>query len=198
MRFSHLWDQIRARNPEHSFNYAKRWAAIEASGNDIYGEARLIDALAERGSRILDAGCGTGRLGGYLAKAGHQVVGIDIDEILIAEAKQAHPESTWVVGDIADSESVEALGTFDIVFSAGNVLTFLDPASRRVTIANLARALRSGGRLVNGFGAGRGYEFSEYDNDVRAAGLEIMGRYASWTLDPFSDSSGFLVSMSRA
>ena len=50
-----------------------------AEGRDIYGEARLIDAMAERGSNILDAGCGPGRHSRYRHDAGHRVVGVDVD-----------------------------------------------------------------------------------------------------------------------
>src|SRR5699024_5078389 len=58
-----VWVAAVRRNPEHARGYAERWRRIEASGQDIYGEARLIDAMAPRGARILDAGCGSGRLG---------------------------------------------------------------------------------------------------------------------------------------
>ena len=53
------WNEILARNPQHSENYAQRWRNFVAEGRDIDGEARLIDALAPRHARILDAGCGT-------------------------------------------------------------------------------------------------------------------------------------------
>ena len=56
-------------NPNHSEMYAQRWRNFVAEGKDIDGEARLIDAMSSRAARILDAGCGTGRVGGYLAAA---------------------------------------------------------------------------------------------------------------------------------
>src|SRR5699024_12224245 len=40
-------------------------------------------SLVPRRARVLDAGCGSGRHGGYLAEAGHQVVGVDGDPELI-------------------------------------------------------------------------------------------------------------------
>ena len=60
-------------NPNHSEMYAQRWRNFVAEGKDIDGEARLIDAMSPRAARILDAGCGTGRVGGYLAARGHTV-----------------------------------------------------------------------------------------------------------------------------
>lgn len=71
------WNDIVAANPDHSHRYAKRWDIFVAQGRDIDGEARLIDALAQRGSRMLDAGAGTGRVGAYLLKKGHSVTGVD-------------------------------------------------------------------------------------------------------------------------
>lgn len=93
-------ERHQSTKPQHSHNYAKRWENLEAEGNDINGEARLIDALVQRGSKILDAGCGQGRVGGYLSARGHIVTGIDIDDYLISEAEKKFPGATWHVGDL--------------------------------------------------------------------------------------------------
>lgn len=53
------------------------------AGDDLAGEAKLVDAMVPRRARILDAGCGPGRVGGALAAAGHEVVGVDVDPALI-------------------------------------------------------------------------------------------------------------------
>lgn len=54
------WTDVTGRNPDHPRNYIARWDRVEADGRDIDGEARLIDALASDGARVLDAGPGTG------------------------------------------------------------------------------------------------------------------------------------------
>src|SRR3712207_7124098 len=41
-------------------SYVQRFRTLAAQGNDIVGEARLVDAMLPRGSRVLDAGCGPG------------------------------------------------------------------------------------------------------------------------------------------
>ena len=69
------WVQITQSNPDHSRWYIERFRAMAEAGADLAGEARLIDAMLPRGGRVLDAGCGTGRVGGFLAAAGHEVVG---------------------------------------------------------------------------------------------------------------------------
>ena len=53
-------------NPEHSANYIQRFKDLAAAGQDLVGEARLVDAMLPRGARVLDAGCGTGRLSAHL------------------------------------------------------------------------------------------------------------------------------------
>ena len=68
----------------HSQWYIDRFRRMAAEGEDLVGEARLVDAMVPRGARILDAGCGTGRLSGELHTRGHTVVGIDADAELIA------------------------------------------------------------------------------------------------------------------
>src|ERR1700722_15953327 len=81
--------------------YIDRFERLAAQGVDLAGEARLIDALVVPGSRVLDAGCGTGRVAAELAARGHVVVGVDIDPALIAVASE-HPGPTWLVADLVD------------------------------------------------------------------------------------------------
>lgn len=102
------WTDITADDPGHSRRYAKRWDEFARQGRDIDGEARLIDAMAPRGARILDAGCGQGRLGGYLSRRGHHVTGVDIDPYLISVAREKYPDGRWIVGDLANLTDVLA------------------------------------------------------------------------------------------
>ena len=113
MNMHRTWSEIVAADPGHSRRYAERWANFAAQGRDIDGEARLIDAMAPRGGRILDAGCGQGRLGGYLAGRGHRVVGVDIDPYLISVARDVQPGGTWKVGDLANLAEVLAAADAD-------------------------------------------------------------------------------------
>jgi SAM-dependent methyltransferase len=201
-RYSHLWDRLRAENPEHSARYARRWRDLAAEGMDLDGEARLVSALVAPGSAVLDAGCGQGRVGGYLSARGYAVAGVDLDDYLISEAARSFPAAEWRIGDLAvfDFASLAAAAPefgggpgFDAIVSAGNVLTFVDPSARGALLAGLAGALAPGGRLVTGFGAGRGYSFEDYEADLAAAGLAIQHRFSSWDLRGFDAGSDFLV-----
>lgn len=185
-----LWTAALRRNPEHARGYAERWRRIEASGEDIVGEARLLDAMAGRGARILDAGCGSGRLGGYLARAGHDVVGVDLDPHLIEVARADHPGARWEVQNLAELDLRGEDGArerFDLQVCAGNVLTFLAGAERRPALAQLAGHLADGGRLVVGFGLDRGYVIEDFIADAAAAGLRLEQRFGTWDLRPADD-----------
>jgi SAM-dependent methyltransferase len=185
------------QNPGHSQWYIERFRTMVAQGADIEGEARMVDAMVPRGARILDAGCGPGRVGGALHRAGHEVVGVDLDPALIAAAEADHPGPTWLVGDLAELD-LPARGIaegFDVIVCAGNVLTFLDPATRRPVLAGFRAHLRDGGRAVVGFGAGRDYPFEEFFADAAAVGLEVHVALATWDLRPFRDGADFLVAI---
>jgi SAM-dependent methyltransferase len=192
-----LWMRLIEENPGHSEWYIERFRKMAAAGDDLDGEARLVDAMAPRGAAILDAGCGPGRVGGRLHVLGHCVVGVDLDPALIAAAEEDHPGPTWLVGDLAelDLSGLDVPQEFDVIVSAGNVMAFLDPATRRDVLDRLRSHLAPDGRLVVGFGADRGYDFADYFDDIAAVGLHEHVRLATWDLRPFEPSSPFLVSI---
>ena len=192
-----LWTRTVEQNPGHSAWYIERFKAMAAAGRDLHGEARTIDAMVSRGARILDAGCGPGRVGGELAARGHQVVGVDVDPVLIAEATAVFPGSTWLVQDLAELD-LAAAGVapgFDAIVAAGNVMTFLAPSTRELVLRNLGEALADDGRLVVGFGVGRGYTGEEFFRDAERAGLVLQVSLATWDLRPWTPESDFLVAI---
>lgn len=193
------WLKLLEENPGHSAWYIERFRTMAAAGDDLHGEARFIDAMAPRHARILDAGCGPGRVGGRLAEIGHEVVGVDIDPALIEAARADHPGPTWLVADLSvlDLPAAGVHDPFDLAVSAGNVMTFLDPATRRQVLTRLAHHLVPGGRLAVGFGSGRGYEFDEFFADTAAAGLEVELRLSTWDVRPLTPTSDFLVAVLR-
>lgn len=191
------WREIVAADPGHSHRYRERFRELAERGQDIDGEARLIDAMAGRGARILDAGCGAGRLGGYLHAAGHDVVGVDVDPVLIEAARTDYPGPTWLLGDLADLDlpATGIAAAFDIIVCAGNVVTFLAPDDRRTVLARFAEHLTPDGRIVVGFGAGRGYAFDEFLADAAAGGLVSDLLLSAWDVRPFTAQSDFLVAV---
>ncbi len=194
-----LWLQKIADNPGHSTWYVERFRSMARAGDDLAGEARLVDTMLPRRARVLDAGCGPGRVGGALAAAGHDVVGVDVDPVLIEAAEQDHPGPKWLVGDLAELD-LPARGVtepFDAIVSAGTVMTFLAPGTRRDVLSRFRAHLADGGRAVVGFGAGRGYPFDEFLADAGASGLEPSLLLSTWDLQPYTEDADFLVAILR-
>jgi len=193
------WTRLTQDNPQHSAAYVQRFRDLAAAGQDLGGEARLVDALLPRRARVLDAGSGTGRVGAVLHAAGHEVVGVDGDPHLVAAAEADHPGPTWLVGDLAELD-LPARGVaagFDAIVCAGNVMTFLAPSTRRDVLRRLLGHLAPGGRAAVGFGAGRGYPFAEFLDDARAAGWAPDLLLSTWDLRPFTEDADFLVALLR-
>jgi len=186
------WARQVAADPEHSDRYVERFRTLAAEGFDLDGEARLVDAMLARGSRVLDAGCGPGRVGAALAAAGHEVVGVDADPVLIAAAQADHPGPTWLVGDLAELELPDR---FDVVVCAGNVMAFLAPSTRRRVLAGFRAHVVPGGRAAIGFGADRGYPFPDFLDDARAVGWQVDLQLSTWDLRPATPDADFLVAV---
>ena len=193
MTQDNLWLRRIAEEPGHSQWYIDRFRTMAAQGADLNGEARLVDAMVARGSRILDAGCGPGRVGGYLAGQGHQVVGVDLDPALIEAAEDDHPGPTWLVGDLSELD-LEGQ-KFDAIVCAGNVMTFCAPGTRPEILRRFREHLAERGRVVIGFGTGRGYRLEDFRQDATDAGLSVDLLLSTWDLRPFGPEDDFVVAV---
>lgn len=185
--------------PGHSQRYIERFRQLAAEGKDLAGEARLLDAMLSRGSRLLDAGCGPGRVGAELAARGHTVVGVDADAELIAAAKADHPGSRWLVADLSELD-LAADGEpepFDAAVLAGNVMPYVAPGTEPQVLARVGAHVHTDGIVVIGFSVDRGYSLAALDTDARAGGLTLEHRFATWDLRPFKADGDYAVSVFR-
>jgi SAM-dependent methyltransferase len=185
--------------------YALAFDRLAASGADVHGEAALVAALAgPPPARVLDAGCGTGRVAMRLAELGYDCVGADLDPSMLAVARARAPQLTWVQTDLATLDLVPAGvdHVFDVVVAAGNVIPLVAPGTESDVVSALAQQLGTGGLLVAGFGLDAAHlplpeatiTLDDYDTWCAAAGLELTGRYSTWAGAQF-DGGGYAVSI---
>lgn len=174
-------------NAPRGDEYDERWRKLAAAGQGIHGEADLIEALLRGtgGSRVLDAGCGTGRVAIELATRGFSVVGLDLDGNMLTAARAKAPELQWVLADLIKAGA--HLDTeFDVVAMPGNVMIFVERGTEATVIEQLSSVLVPGGLLVAGFQLTTGrLTLDRYDGYAAAAGLELVDRWATWDREPF-------------
>lgn len=155
----------------------EHWAAhadrYEATGRR-FGEALLRAAAVRSGDRVLDIGCGTGRLTLDLARmapAG-SVLGVDLSAKMLAHARTVAEREglTNITFEQADAQ-VHPFpeSTFDVAVSSFGVMFFADPVA---AFANIRRSLRPGGRVA--FLAWREIADNEWISAIRDA--LAMGR----------------------
>ena len=188
--------------------FGMSWVEIQAprgpkgdlTRSAIPSEAKLVDLMIRPGSRVLDAGCGSGRLGGALAALGHTVVGIDIDAAALARAKDAEPEARWLELDLLDL-SMEALGEsvpFDAIAWISSGILAITPQNRSEVFRRLAVCCSPRGRIVVEYRTDAGYSYQQFRDDFLAAGLIPDVGFSGWDLRPYAvDALSTVVLLSR-
>jgi ubiquinone/menaquinone biosynthesis C-methylase UbiE len=99
------------------------------------------------GARILDLGCGTGRLALALAAMGHRVTGIEPAPVSLAaaRAKRNSGRVTWIQGTARSAQDA----AFDIALMTSHVAqVFIADHEWTSVLTDLHRALVPGGRLA--------------------------------------------------
>lgn len=121
----------------------------------IEGDLEFYKDCAKRfGYPVLELGVGTGRVAWMLAEAGYNVVGLDLSESMLLQAKHYGsklPFSTKNLvdlhqGDMADFSFEGKFRLAIIPFSTFNHLT--TPAAQRSCLKSVRRHLEPNGRLV--------------------------------------------------
>jgi SAM-dependent methyltransferase len=194
-RASERWRKWKEQND--LTEYEARWQQMEADGRRIHAEADFVERfLAGSGSkRVLDAGCGTGRVGVELASRGHDVVGVDNDSDMLEWARPKSDDVTWMLADLS---SVRFDRPFDAIVMAGSVLVYAEPPRRHLIVPNLATALVNGGYLITGTEFAPAFDLEGYDLWCRGANLHLVERYASWDGDKFVEGGDYAVSVHAA
>ncbi len=143
----------------------------------------MIGAFAEAvtssdDARVLDAGCGTGRMSRYVAERGCLVEGVDLSSNMVAMARRDHHDLLFTVGSLTD------LPYPDDQF-AGVMLWYsiihTPPAGQARIFAEVTRVLRPGGHVLVGFQSGEGTR--DVSASYRQFGHEIQLERHLYTAD---------------
>jgi SAM-dependent methyltransferase len=193
--------------------YDQRWDTMAARGENVHGEADAVTRLIERyldvrdrerghALRILDAGCGTGRLAVELQRRGHEVTAVDLDPDMVDKARDKSTAVTWLVGDLSTVDVVTRgdlfdVAGFDVIVMAGNILNFCAPGTQTTIVHNMVNQLVDGGVFVCGWSQEQrddAYLWSGFVRDARDAGANVAETWTNWDGDamPASDAVGLL------
>ena len=131
----------RARDRAYNAEY---YDAVTTQTNDVTFYERLVSA----DTRVLELGCGTGRVTLPLARRAKRIVGVDRSEpmIVAARAKDRGGPAQFVLGDITALHLGEA---FDLVIAPFRVLQSLDSETKVTALMRTIREhLAPGGTAV--------------------------------------------------
>ena len=176
-------------------DYDRRFEDLAATGMDMHGEAALVDSYGP--GSVLDAGCGTGRVAIELSRRGHPSSGSTSTRPCSSRHAPRRPTSSGCAATWPTPGSNSGR-TFDVVVMAGNVLIFVPSGSEEQVIANAARWLRPGGRLVSGYSLRRAASVPrQHDALAARAGLVLQDRWSTWDRHPFSPGDRYAVAVHR-
>jgi SAM-dependent methyltransferase len=200
------WERIAraGAGDDYAVRYAERFRAMAQRGEDVHGEAGFVAARLAPPARVLDAGCGTGRVAVRLHELGYAVVGVDVDETMLEQARAAAPALDWRVGDLSAFDLGSVLrGAFDLVLVAGNTIPLLEPGTLADACARLAAHRAPGGVVACGYGLDGDHlpgdcpvtPLADVDAAFGVLGLEVLERCSTWDGAPFEPGGGYAVTV---
>lgn len=133
--------------------WAKRWGDIPADlpmeNKGVYPLKYAELTVAGKSDKILEAGCGAGRILRYYHDNGYNILGFDFIDVAIGKLREADPGLQVEVGDITklrfDDESFDTVLAFGLYH---NLEQGLDQA-----VAETCRILKKGGKVCASFRA---------------------------------------------
>ena len=181
-------------------SYAGKMRRLVENGTDLEVDARFVNMLARRNSRILDIGCGIGSAVSALRRSGHQAFGIDPTRAVLDVAADLYG-TDWYRQLGVEEISHERLceeglpDRYEVVLMAGNVPAFLSNDVLQEAFRTTCRLLVGGGLFVLGTTVGARGGPEAQDKAAGSAGLTLLNRFSNWHLGPFDKESGWSVSV---
>jgi len=100
---------------ESGVYFSKTRSKSYGKGNENWPVTQKYLDTLKKGMKVLDVGCGNGRLVSGLPKGGGYV-GFDFSNTLLNEAKKKYPKQEFFLGDVVDSKTWNKLGKYDAIF----------------------------------------------------------------------------------
>jgi SAM-dependent methyltransferase len=136
-----LWDYL--HSGEMAANYDSQIIAAPLARADM----RFCEKHFPKPGRLLDLGCGTGRLCAHFAEKGFECFGVDLSDEMLAKARTVS-NVTWLKANIVEMHDLSG-ASFDYVACLFSTLGMVrTPEHRRAVVANAFRLLKPGGTFV--------------------------------------------------
>jgi SAM-dependent methyltransferase len=129
------------------------WAKGDHVGYYATDELRAPESVmlasygAELSGRVLELGCGAGRVTRHLLELARTLDAIDISPAMIAHCRHELPGASYHVGDLRELSGF-ADGSFEAVVAPFCVLDVFDDTERRGVLEAIARVLVADGLLI--------------------------------------------------
>ncbi len=117
---------------------------FSASRERLWPELNILKKYVKDGDKVLDLGCGNGRLVQLFEDVNVDYLGIDNNEKFIEIAKENYPDQDFIVKDILTAETDKQ---FDAIFMIA-VLNHFDKDDRELILKKVYSWLKPGGFLL--------------------------------------------------
>lgn len=161
----------------------------------------LANELEGTAPRILEIGCGTGRIAIRLAQQGYLVTGLDNSESMLARARRKSQSVTNIRWVMADVQKFKLGEVYDLAIIPGHSFQFMvNPESQLECLAYIKSHLRLGSKLVvhvnhddlqwlAGLPYEPGKEFELVGEYVLPGSNHLLRHSQSWSYDRVSQTA---------
>lgn len=129
------------------------WAGGGFVRNYVGRQLRPVEVLLmvwfkdELTGRVLELGCGPGRITGYLVALARELWAVDISPEMIDACRRRYPSVRFATGDAADLSAFDD-DSFDAVVAGCNLIDVYSDEERRAALREIRRVLAPGGVLI--------------------------------------------------